>query len=481
MRRIAAVILLVMGALLGGATAPAPAAAQDSREVVMRAGPYTLGAFETLKPKEIVKTPKIDGYITYMFARLVDENGEAVQIQRVMLHHVVFINRGRFAGDRKPKCGARFGEPFYGTGEETQALELPEGYGYRSRPKDKWKMQTMLMSHSNQAQRVYVEYRMIMTRAKQVPVEPFWVRVTNCRNDPSYSVPGGEPPGSVHLRSKLWTVPRNGRIVAGGAHLHGGAHDITFRQPGCRGRRLLGSDPAYGLADHISYNVKPVLHEPGPINTAWFMSREGIPIRKGEKLRVTAAYDAEQMHGGVMAVWHIYVAPLRAKPATKCPPLPADRVEKKIDAPVRESPPKVHVPLTHLQDGVPTTLEHPPGQLGFFDSPLDRPIVDVNYGKFQQVNMSIAAGTTVTWLFNDPVPHKVQAANGPRAMGSPTLADGGRYERQFTAPGVYQLFCYLHPMTMHQELTVRPGDDPLAELPDEGAEAVGLTDDDEYY
>src|SRR5688572_968588 len=105
----------------------APAQAAE-REIVYRAGPFEVGGFETQRPKVIVPSPKVDGYITHMFARLVDEHGTPIDIQKVMLHHVVFLNRGRFAGDRKPKCGARFGEPFYGTGEENQALELPAGY-----------------------------------------------------------------------------------------------------------------------------------------------------------------------------------------------------------------------------------------------------------------------------------------------------------------------------------------------------------------
>ena len=50
-----------------------------------------------------------------------------------MLHHVFFVNHGRFRGDRRAgDCRARNGETFYGTGEEDQAVELPPGYGYRS-------------------------------------------------------------------------------------------------------------------------------------------------------------------------------------------------------------------------------------------------------------------------------------------------------------------------------------------------------------
>lgn len=452
------------------------AAPAEAREVVYRAGPFQVGGFETVRPKLIVPSPKVDGYLTHMVARLVDARGRPIDVQKVMLHHVVFLNRGRFEGDRKPKCGARFGEPFYGTGEENQALDLPPGYGYRTRRGDKWKMQTMLMSHSPVGRKIYLEYRMQVTTRRRVPVTPYWVRVTNCRNEPSYSVPGGGGPGSVHLQSRPWRMPADGYIVAGGAHLHGGALDISLRQPGCRGRRLMGSDPAYGTPDHISYNVKPLLHEPGPINTAWYLSRRGVAVRKGDVLRATAAYDGEHAHPGVMGVWHIYVAHRRVRGA-RCQPLPRDAVEKKIDGPVRESPPVVTVPLTTLSEtGVPTTIAHPEGRLNYYASALEQPEILVDEGEFKQVNLSVPAGSTLRWIFKDPVPHKVSLANGPRSMGSPTLTGGKAYERTFTVPGVYQLFCYLHPMTMHQELTVRP-DDAVRQIPGEGEEAVGMTEE----
>jgi plastocyanin len=469
-------VKLLAGALFTIALlAAAPAQAAD-RTIVYKVGPIKIGAFETVRPKVIVPSPKVDGYMTYMHARIVDEAGVPVTIQKVMLHHVVFLNRGRFAGDRKAKCGARFGEPFYGTGEENQALELPAGYGYRVRPGDRWKMQTMFMSHSPQGRKVFLEYTMRVTTRRQAPVTPYWVRVTNCRNEPSYSVPGGQPPGAVHLQSRPFRVPADGYIVAGGAHLHGGAHDITLRQPACSGRRLMGSDPAYGLAGDIAYNVQPVLHEPGPVNTAWFLSRQGVPVRKGEILRATAAYDAQWAHPGVMGVWHIYVAERKVR-GPRCAPLPADRVERKTDQPVREAPPRVIVPLTALDDaGLPQTLAHPEGALSYYGTSLEEPEIEVDQGVFAKVNLSVPAGTTLKWIFKDPVPHKVSLANGPRSMGSPTLKGGRIYERQFTVPGVYQLFCYLHPMTMHQELTVRP-DDAVRALPTEGEEAVGIADE----
>jgi hypothetical protein len=61
----------------------------------------------------------------------------------------------------------------------------------------------------------------------------------------------------------------------------------------------------------------------------------------------------------------------------------------------------------------------------------------------------------VTWRFRDRAPHNVQLANGPRGLGTHTFTRGGSDSRRFVVPGTYQLFCYLHPITMHQTVTVR--------------------------
>jgi plastocyanin len=51
--------------------------------------------------------------------------------------------------------------------------------------------------------------------------------------------------------------------------------------------------------------------------------------------------------------------------------------------------------------------------------------------------------------------HVVVSANAPRAVDSPLAKSPTQYSQTFTTPGTYNLFCYLHPTTMHQTLTVR--------------------------
>lgn len=99
-------------------------------------------------------------------------------------------------------------------------------------------------------------------------------------------MPGGGPPASTFEEFARWTVPRSGRIVAAGSHLHGGSKGILLSEPDCDNRTLMASRPLYGLPRHPYYNVLPLLHEPGPIATSWITSVSGIRVARGERLRV---------------------------------------------------------------------------------------------------------------------------------------------------------------------------------------------------
>ena len=316
MRKLA---LAMMAAFVVSAS-PAEAAVE---KVVVRQGPSTVAPYEvryTSARTREVRSPRLDGYLVRMHARVVDRAGRPIPVKRVMLHHVVYKTRAH----RDPVCGGS--ESFYGTGEENQALQLPDGYGYRIGRRDRWVTGWMLMNHQARRQRAYIEYTAWVETSRRLRgVRPYWVRATGCQHarDPIFTVPGGSAPGSTYERSADWTVPRSGRLVAGGAHLHGGARELRLSQPACGDRTLMSSRPLYGLPDHPYYNVLPVLHEPGPIATSWVTSPQGIEVTRGERLRVTAVYDAERPPRGAMGIWHVYLAP-GPRAASACPPLPAD-------------------------------------------------------------------------------------------------------------------------------------------------------------
>ena len=443
---------LALALVTAAAVLVLPSAAQAKvKTYTLQYGPVRMANFNVKFPKVPVKAPGVDGYVVGMTASLVDSRGRAITIRDVMLHHIVFHRVGR-SGGRWP-CSSASGEPIYGTGEERQNLRLPTGYGYRIRKADRWRITAMLMSHSEEARNVYIRYRVTVMTGKQLKiVHPFWVRASGCGAQVSYPVQGGKGPGSTDTRSFNWKAPFNGRIVAVGGHLHGGAKDMWLSQPRCGDRRLLDTAPRFGMPDNLYYRAQPILHEPGPVDTRYFLSRQGIPIRKGETIRLTGAYDSERPHPRVMAIMHVYVTPDASVPKT-CRPLPADRRELTKFKRVRTEPPQVTVPLNRIgADGHTRIVDTPP----FGAKPLaDGASVDLRNARFTPGHVSVEAGASLTWRFRDPIAHNVLLANGPRLVGSPTLTRGSATSR-FAVPGRYELFCYLHPMTMHEVVDVRP-------------------------
>jgi len=385
-----------------------------------------------------------------MHARLVErDTGKPVSITKAMLHHLYF--RRVHVPAHRTACAVRPSEVFYSTGEEDETLALPPGYGYRVRANDRWRLTAMVMSHSVTADNVAIEYTMTVDRDPHlIPVHPFWLRANGCRGGHvSYPVAGGRR--SREVRSYGWTVPFTGRIVAASGHLHGGALNMWLSQPRCGGRRLLDTGPRYGMPGDPMYHLHPVLHEPGPMDTRLFLSRTGIPVRRGETIDLKAAYDRHP-HWAVMAVMHVYLARRSAVPAG-CRALPRDRRELVKPGSARTTPPVFHVPLTRLdRRGVPRTIH---GSLGPARRRPSGAVITVSSGGFSVPHLSVPRGASVTWRFPEPILHDVTFASGPRAVGALPAKRDQTVTARFPVPGRYKFFCSLHPMTMHEVVDVR--------------------------
>jgi len=428
----------------------------------LRSAPFTLADFNVKFPKLAIPAPRRDGYLTDMDVRLVDERGQRVTIRDVMLHHVLFKNNSR-RGLTRGGCPQSNGESFYGTGEERQTLDLPEGYGYRVGRTDRWRMNVMLMSHTARVRKVYVEYfGTIVTGRALRGVRPFWLSAHGCSANPSYGVYGGGGRGAVHNRKRTWRLPIGGRIVAAGGHLHGGALNMTVRQPRCR-RKLFDHRPLYGAPGHIYYRARPLLHEPGPINTRWFASPTGIRINARERLEVIGTYDNSAPHSRVMAITHVYVHP-RAGAERGCSPIPRDARQTRRVKHGRTTPPFTPVPLNRVdRRGRVSEIDELPGPFQTFGMVGQS---SMRAFRFTPSNVRIPAGGSIRWTYGDAEPHNVTFADGPRLISAPTLSRGRTYIRRFDVPGRYKLFCYLHPVTMHQIVDVTPTGDPGQPAPD---------------
>jgi plastocyanin len=402
-----------------------------------------VGGFETVLPKVAVRTPHVDGSIVRMHARLVNARGVAVTVRDVMMHHVFFERRWQPTVTHSCQGGRM--EAFYGTGEEDQTLRLPQGYGYRIRANDRWRMNAMVMSHRAQGMNVYMQYRVTVdTSSRLRPVRAFWLRANGCPFA-GYSINGDGPPGSSNVTSYDWEVPYNLKIVAAGGHLHAGARDMWLSQPRCGDRRLLDNRPAFGMPDHVYYTARPILHEPGPVDTRYFMSRAGLSAIKGEVIRIHAAYAADHPRT-VMAVMHLYVARERHR-SVGCTPLPPDRIELTKPGPTRAEAPPVTVPLTGLDArGHTYTIVD---SLGPATALAAGATIKVEDGAFYPRHITLPGPATLKWASVGSVFHNVRLADGPRIIATPTLTPGRKWSTPFSVPGRYKLFCTWHPMTMH--------------------------------
>ena len=266
---------------------------------------------------------------------------------------------------------------------------------------------------------------------------------------------GDGGPGSSYNRCYDWKVPFDGRIVAVGGHLHGGAKDMWMSQPRCQDRRILDNSPHFGMPDHIYYKARPILHEPGPFDTRYFMSRTGIPVRKGEIIRLNADLrqqrPAPARDGDLARLRHAR----RLDPEGLRPRCPADAVAHHQAGPVprraarRSRCRSIASPPAGAPRRSRSTRPTPSR------SSRARPWTCATT-RSAPSHISLQAGGRCTWRFADAIPHNVLFASGPRLVGSPTLSDGKTYTTTFSAPGHYELFCYLHPMTMHETVEVRP-------------------------
>ena len=71
---------------------------------------------------------------------------------------------------------------------------------------------------------------------------------------------------------------------------------------------------------------------------------------------------------------------------------------------------------------------------------------------FSPTNVSVPVGATVTWKNMDGEPHTVASADG--LFRSSALDENDTYKFKFEKPGVYKVFCGIHP-NMKETITVQ--------------------------
>jgi len=76
------------------------------------------------------------------------------------------------------------------------------------------------------------------------------------------------------------------------------------------------------------------------------------------------------------------------------------------------------------------------------DSPMST--LSIHNFTFTPQTLTVKAGTTVTWINKDDIPHGIASSNNAFKK-SGALDTDDSYSFAFTTPGTYQYLCYLHP------------------------------------
>jgi amicyanin len=68
--------------------------------------------------------------------------------------------------------------------------------------------------------------------------------------------------------------------------------------------------------------------------------------------------------------------------------------------------------------------------------------VKISNFTFNPPQITVKAGTTVTWTNEDDIPHTIVS---PPSVRSKPLDSEDKFSSTFTTPGTYKYFCSLHP------------------------------------
>jgi plastocyanin len=451
----------LLASLAAGLLAPQVASAAVTTNSYT-VGPINVAGYEVKQDVMIgIPKPPSGGAITNMEVDIVDGPGPGAQqvpISRLMLHHIVFLNAGR----KDATCDSFLSfdnltsfpgaERFYAAGEERAKMALPGGYGYKYGGAS-WALTYMVMNHRPVNDQAYVRYTVTVDDNPAIQhAKPYWLDAQNCHADPVYNVPGTKKPGSIHNRFRDIVMGQPGRIVGGMGHVHGGAVKLTLTEPECGDRQIGESLPTWANSDHPFYNVRPILHEPGPINMTGFQTQQGIPVAVGERLRLNSLYDNSLPHTRVMGIMLIFVA-ADGSVTQRCGPLPGDTVTLGSSQAGRPGPIPFRIPLTGLDaNGNAITIKKPPGRTVKVPGGAD---ITVDDRFFSRRNVRIRRGQKLDYVFSGNELHNLTLANGPVGIGSPNL-DGSRvFTRKFGRRGTYRFFCGLHPVQMQQRVVVK--------------------------
>ena len=469
-------LLLVVGvALLALAipTASASATTKGAKRITYKFGPIDIKPGQntiSLEPND--GFPRVPGYITRFKPDLVRvSDGSIPRVDVLHLHHAVWLVNGY---------------PQFAAGEEKTIVDMPSGYGWRSKPTDRWLMNHMIHNLYPEPDKVYVTYTIDFVpdsspiAKKMKTVRTQWMDVEGIKAYPVFDVLKGsgkkgkftyptQKPNAYGRGPKRneYTVTEDSTLVGTAAHLHpGGLHGDLWLKRGSKKVRLFRSNAKY--------------YEPAGA-VSWDVSMEATPknwrvaVKKGDVLSVTGTYDSKR------ASWYesMAIMPIAIQPNSTAGFDPF-KDHDKID--VRGKVTHGHLAENRNHGGRPWSL---PDANDLLDGPvMNGGTVNIKGFVYQQGDMVgrgaagrppvLSPGQSLTY-FNEDAPRKiehtitaceapcnkttgiaypladakVQFDSGQLGFGPPGVTAAAQRDTWSTPdnlkPGTYTYFCRVHP------------------------------------
>jgi len=241
-----------------------------------------------------------------------------------MLHHnVLFESWHDDLTCARDSAIGFLGRRFFASGNERTGAGFPKDYGLWI-DNTPWSGIFEIMNHRDVPQTVYFQLHVRYLSGSETlkRLTPVWLDVDNCE-DSQYAIKAG-----TTEQAWDWTSSITGRVITTVGHVHDTGVAITLSNGStgenmCRSVAGYGADPSYmGAIESMSL-------------CSW--DRLGT-VRQGEKLRITARYQATEAHDDVMGIMMAYVYETKdlsggtqAPPEMANPPMEAPPAEDDHD------------------------------------------------------------------------------------------------------------------------------------------------------
>jgi hypothetical protein len=233
--------------------------------------------------------PEVPGWITKFRPNLEYEDGTIPSVEVTHLHHGVWTIGG---------------QPVFAVGEEKTIVSVPDGYGFKYSPKQRWFINYMIHNLTSQPDTVYITYDIDFIpdtapeAADIVPTRVQWIDIAGFAAYPVFdakrgmghngrvTLPDDAPNTRGLTNGGVWNVTQPTTLLTAAAHVHPGglAGYLTVTRDGVT-KRLFTSHAKY-------YDPEGAV--------SWDMAMEAPPadwkiaLKPGDVVKLHVVYDVSK-------------------------------------------------------------------------------------------------------------------------------------------------------------------------------------------